>query len=137
MSQENMPFIATISLLILFIGIFTISTIYNLTAPGDISSYVYASSSNSSASYLNSTINATHKLSIGAISSLISGVTPTKSLTTTVSNYNATDDFTVTAYLNNVSLGSFTAVKNTNTTHTFNNLAFVANAANNITYENV
>ena len=121
------------ALAVLFLGLFIFATLAEVLPEENLKDYAYTTTANSTVEFTNSTTNVTHNITVGAIAS-ISGETPTKTLTAVVDNANTTDTYTVTAYLNGVSLGSFTALNNTNTSNTFTSVAFTASTVNTILY---
>ena len=120
-------------LAVLFIGLFVVATISSLFTEDTFKNYVYSTTTNSTLSNFNSTVNASHIVTLAAFST-IDGKTADKTLTAVVENRNATNSFTITTYLNNVVLETFSALNNTNTTHTFTSVAFVSGVKNNLTY---
>jgi len=118
---------------LLFIGLFMVSIVNEVTPESTLKDYGYTTVTNSSSSgYINTSHNGTHSLTIGTIVS-ISGETPEKTLTIKAENTDSTDrDFDV--YVNGVNVSRVTAKNLTNTTTTISNINWVANAKNNITY---
>jgi len=118
---------------LLFIGLFMVSIVNEVTPESTLKDYGYTTVTNSSSSgYINTSQNGTHSLTIGTIVS-ISGETPEKTLTIKAENTDSTDrDFDV--YVNGVNVSRVTATNLTNTTVTLSNINWVANAKNNITY---
>lgn len=128
--------LAIVSIVVLlFFGIFMTSIISDALFPED-SRYVYGYTTltNSTSQEINGTLNASYNFDVGAFADDIEGTTPRKELTTTVQNTN-TSARTVTVYLNDVSLGSFTATADATTSHTFSSVNWTESAQNNVTYE--
>ena len=123
-----------IGAVLLFVGLFMVSAVSEVTSESTLKEYRYTTVTNSTDSVsINTTLNGTHKLTIGTIVS-ISGDTPDKTLTV-IANNSDTSNKTITVYLNDVSIGTFVAVKSVaDTSKTFTGLTWVANTINNLTY---
>lgn len=120
---------------LLFIGIYMISTISDELFPeNSLYDFSYTTSTNSTSQEINTTLNASYSFEIGTFADDIAGATPRKEITTSVLNTN-TSAQTVTVYLNDASIGSFTAVGDATTSHTFSAVGWVERAQNNVTYE--
>ena len=122
-----------IGAVMLFIGLFMISAVSSATPEDTLKEYGYTTVTNSTDLTLNGSTNQTHNLAIGALVS-IEGVTPDKTITTTVDNQNATTNFTVNVYLNGVALDTINALNGTTTTGSYTAVDWVASATNNLTY---
>lgn len=135
MGLYNNTVIIVSVVVLLFLGIYTTSIISETLFPQS-SLYVfgYTTSTNSTSQEINTTLNASYSFDIGTFADDIEGATPRKEITTSVRNTNTSAQI-VTVYLNEVSLGSFTAAGSTTTSHTFSAVAWVESATNNVTYE--
>jgi hypothetical protein len=120
---------------LLFFGIYMTSTISDSLFPeSSLYDFSYATLTNSTSQQINTTLNASYSFDIGTFADDIEWATPRKEITTSVLNTN-TSAQTVTVYLNDVSVGSFSAAGSTTTAHTFSSVAWVESATNNVTYE--
>ena len=119
-------------IVLLFVGIFMISMVSGLLAEDTIYDYTYTTATNSTDINIDSSANASYTLTITDIAS-IQNSDPVKTITVILDNQDSSD-YTVTGWLNGVSLGDVTAENNTNTTNSFSDVSFVENADNNITF---
>lgn len=122
------------ALMVLFIGIFIVVVLVDVIPESSLKDYAYTTTANTSVGYTNGTTNVTHNLTVADIVTIAGEATPDKTLTAVVDNANTTDSYTVTAYLNGASLGSFTASNNTATTNIFTSVPFTANSVNTVLY---
>ena len=132
--KGNFSGVATESIsviVLLFVGIFMISLVSDLQAENTLYDYTYTTATNSTDITINSSLNASYTLTITDIAS-IQDSDPVKTITVILDNQDS-GDYTVTGWLNDVSLGTVTAENNTNTTNTFSTVSFVEDADNNIT----
>jgi len=95
--------------------------------------YDYATVTNSTESVINATQNATYYVTIGEFSDIIEGQTPTPTVSVSVQNTESISQ-TVKTYANGVYIGSFTAIHDTTTTHTFS-VSWLESQQNNISCE--
>ncbi len=120
---------------LLFFGIYATSIISDSLFPeSSLYDFSYATLTNSTSQQINTTLNASYSFDIGTFADDIEGATPRKEITTSVLNTN-TSAQSVTVYLNDASIGSFSAAGSTTTTHTFSSVGWVESAQNNVTYE--
>ncbi len=96
--------------------------------------YIYSSATNITATpFINTSVNGTQTLVIGDISRDIKGETKIE----TVQIYTENTDTTnrdITVYLNSVSIGTITAINQSNTSTTFENLDYAENSINTLLY---
>ena len=118
---------------LLFVGLFMVATVSNITPESTLKDYGYTTATNSTDLTIDVTSNGTHKVTIGTIVS-ITGETASSLLTTIVDNQNGTNSFTVYVLLNDVSLGTITATNNTITTQQFSDVNWVTGSVNTLTY---
>ena len=118
---------------LLFVGLFMVATVSNITPESTLKDYGYTTATNSTDLTIDVTSNGTHKVTIGTIVS-ITGETASSLLTTIVDNQNGTNSFTVYVLLNDASLGTITATNNTITTQQFTSVNWVTGSVNKLTY---
>jgi hypothetical protein len=123
-----------IAMVMMFMGVYMIFIVSDIPGEGAYKDYAYTTTTNATdTGWINSTLNGTHKLTIGAIVS-IEGETPDKTLTV-IANNSDTSNKTITVYLNDVSIGTVLAIASTaDTTKTFTEVNWVANTVNNLTF---
>ena len=132
---QSVAMAIVVTVVVLFVGIFMITQVADVTPESSLKVYGYTTVTNSTDSgWINTTNNGTQSLVIGTLVS-IEGETPTKTLKITAENTDTTNR-TFTVYLNDVSLGTLLAVKSTNTTKTFTEVSWVTDSVNNLTYGN-
>lgn len=120
---------------LLFFGIYATSIISDSLFPeSSLYDFSYATLTNSTSQQINTTLNASYSFDIGTFADDIEETTPRKEITTSILNTN-TSAQTVTVYLNDASIGSFSAAGDATTSHTFSSVAWVESAQNNVTYE--
>ena len=117
---------------LLFVGLFMISTISSATPESTLKDYGYTTVTNSTALTLNGSVNQTQNLAIGTLVS-ISGETSDKTLVIKANNTHATDTFNLKVYLNGNLKATETLPNNTVTTLTYTDVNWVASATNNVT----
>ena len=119
-----------VSLVVLYVTLFMVVEVAELHPEDTLYDYSYATTTNSTELDINSSFNASYSFSISEISS-IDGKTPIKTISIITNNSDATN-YTVTVWLNGVSLTDFVSVKNTATTNSISSVSFVADSDNNI-----
>ena len=96
--------------------------------------YIYSTKTNTTATgYINTSVNGTQTLMIGDIADIIRGETIIKTLNITAENTDTTNRI-ITVYLNSVVLGNMTAINQSNSTTLFEDVNFVQNSKNILTY---
>jgi hypothetical protein len=128
-SLSDLSLGVVIALVSLFIGLYMITKVANIQSAKDLYDYSYTTISNNSVRIVSlAGILYNNTLTVASIS----GETTTKTLFINVSNANTTSNFTVSVYMNGVSLGTFLATANTLSTHTFTDVNYINGNSINI-----
>lgn len=130
---SNLALGVILTIVTLFIGLYTISTVADLQSESTLYDFSYNTSSNTTSKVFNTSDTYDAVFVIGVMPAISGEADPTKEITIIVNNTNQTTTFTINATLNGASLGTFSATNGTNTTEVYTSASFVGNATNNIT----
>lgn len=124
-----------IAIVTLFIGIYAIEKVYNIQDDSVFWDYSYTTASNTSTQTLNVATNATHKLTIGTLETIENEAAPAETLVFNVTSAAAALDYNVSVYLNDVFLETFMITHGTTEQNTINDVPWVSDVKNNLTYQ--